>query len=217
MKTARDCSRWREAIRAQVGEGVKGDQTAEVQSHLAGCAECRRYAEELRAAVADLRWLADRPVEPSLGFRARWTREVEAAAQPARLGETAAALGAWWREWLVGNLRPALGVSSLWILALLFWLSAPGTSPAVQNAVARSPVEVARALGADQPLLVWHLWRLDVLSIAPRRAQPPHPRSEAPPAQPAAQVDQGPDMAVAVAAVYLDLTARGDSPASLPV
>ncbi len=82
MKTTQDCSRWREAIRAWVGEGVAGEQTAQIQDHLATCAECRRYAEELRAAAAGLRWLADQPVEPSPGFRARWTRAVEEAARP---------------------------------------------------------------------------------------------------------------------------------------
>ncbi len=217
MKTARDCSRWRETIRAQASEGVTGDQFAQLESHLAACSECRRYAEELRAAAAGLRWLADRPVEPSPRFRARWTRAVEAAAQPASLGETAAALGARWREWLLRNLRPALGVGSIWILALLFRLSAPGVSPAAQTTVARSPVEVARVLGADQPLLVRHLWRLDPLSIVPRRAQPPRPRSEAPPAQPAAQSDYGSDLPTVLAAVHLDATAREDSSGSLPV
>ena len=63
MKTVQDCSHWREAIRAWVGEGAAGEQAARIQSHLAACADCRRYAGELRAAAAGLRWLADRPVD----------------------------------------------------------------------------------------------------------------------------------------------------------
>ena len=217
MKTVQDCSCWREAIRAWVGEGGAGEQTAQIQKHLASCEGCRRYAEELQAAAAGLRWLADRPVAPSPGFRARWTRAVEEAARPADLGEIAAALAAWWRQWLVRNLRPALGMASLWILALLFRLSAPEVSPTPQTTAARSPVEIARALRADQSLLAWRFWRLDPLAPAPRPAQPSYPRSERSPAQPAAQSDPEPDAPATVEVAYPSLIARGDSPAPLPV
>jgi hypothetical protein len=193
MKTGQTCNRWREAIRAWIGEGVAGEQTAQIQDHLATCAECRHYAEELRAAAAGLRWLADQPVEPSPGFRARWTQAVEDTVRPRGSGKTAAALLAWWRELLLRNLRPTLGVASLWILALLFRLSAPDVSPATPDIAARSPVEIVRALRADQRLLAWHFWRWDPLPSAPRPARPPHPRSERLPAQPTVQSEHLPD------------------------
>ena len=74
MKTLQDCSEWREAIRVWVGEGAAGEEAARIESHLAGCGGCRRYAEELRATAAGLRWMADQPVDSSPGFRARWMR-----------------------------------------------------------------------------------------------------------------------------------------------
>ena len=186
MKSVQDCSRTREAIRVRVGEGAVGEPMAQVQDHLATCADCRRYAEELRAAAAGLRWLADRPVEPSPGFRARWTRAVEDPAQPAGLGGTAAALAAWGREWLLRNLRPALGVASLWILALLFRLSAPEVVPPNQTIAARSPVEIYRVLKASEQLLAGAPGQLIVVPVAPRKPHSAQPRSEGRPVAPTA-------------------------------
>jgi len=217
MKTGQTCNRWREAIRAWIGEGVAGEETAQFQDHLATCHECRRYAEDLRAATAGLRWLADQPVEPSSGFRARWTRAVEEAARPTSAGETVTALLDRWRELLMHNRRPALGVSSLWVLALLFRLSAPDVSPATPDTAARSPVEIARALKADQRLLAWHFWRLDPLPSPPRPPQPPRPRSERFPAQPAAQSDPPPDASATVETMFPNLIAHTKSPAPRPV
>ena len=181
-----DCDRWREAIRAWVGEGVAGDQSAQLQHHLAACGDCRRYAQETRAAAAGLRWLADQPVEPSPGFRARWTRAVEGASQPAGFGETATALAAWWRELLLRNLRPALGVASLWILALLFRLSAPEVALSTQATAARSPIEIYQALRLSEQLLAGELGKPLGPSTTPRKPNSTNPRSEGLPPEPTA-------------------------------
>jgi hypothetical protein len=212
-----NCSRWREGIRAWVAEGVAGAETAQIQDHLATCADCHHYAEELRAAAAGLRWLAEQQVDPSPGFRARWTQAVEDAARPRSFGEAPGALLAWWRELLLRNLRPALGVTSLWILALLFRLSTPEVSPATPDIAARSPVEIARALGVDQRLVAWHLWRWDPPPLAPRPPQPPQPRSGRFPTQPAAQSDHLPDAHATVESVFPNLVAQSDSPPLLPL
>jgi hypothetical protein len=181
-----ECDRWREAIRAWVGEGVADDQSAQLQNHLAACGDCRRYAQEMRAAAAGLRWLAEQPVEPSPGFRARWTRAVEEAAEPRGAGEAAAALVGWWREVLLRNLRPALGVASLWILALLFRLSAPEVTPTSQTTAARSPVEIYRALKAPEQLLAGEFGQPSPAPVVPQKPHSARPRSEERPTEPRA-------------------------------
>ncbi len=187
MKTGQDCRFWREAIRVWVGEGATGEQVSRIQSHVAGCGECRRYAEELQAAAGGLRWLAGQQVEPGLGFRARWMRAVEEAAAPRGFAETAVAVAAWWRGWLLQNLRPALGVASLWILALLFRLSAPAIEPATQTTAARSPVEIYRALKTEQQLLAKDVGRTTRGPVAPGNRLPARPRSEGLPTEPTTQ------------------------------
>jgi hypothetical protein len=190
MKTVQDCRGWREAVRVWISEGATGEQVDRIQNHLAGCGECRRYAGELRAAAAGLRWLSERPVEPSPGFRGRWLGAVEEAAQPRGFGETAAALAAWWRDWLLRNLRPALGVGSLWLLALMFRLSAPEVAPTAETVVARSPIEIYRVLKPEQQLLAGELGHAKGIGVAPRNQPPGRPRSEGLPSEPAAQREQ---------------------------
>jgi hypothetical protein len=187
MKTGtQDCGRWREAIRLRICGALEGEEAVQLKTHLAGCAECHLYAEEVQAATDSLRWLGSRDVEPRPGFRARWTRAVEEAARPSGIGETAAALVVWWRGLLLRNLRPALGMAFLWILALLFRFSAPEVAPSAQMTAARSPVEIFRALGADKYLLARQFFGWDAVRVAPRKSESAQPRGEGPPTQPAA-------------------------------
>ena len=207
MKTGtQDCGRGREAIRAWVGEGVASEQAAQIQSHLATCGDCRHYAEELRAAAAGLRWVAARQVEPSPGFRARWTRAVEDAARPSSFGEAAGALVAWWRGLLLRNLRPALGIASLWILALLFRLSAPEVSPAAHTTAARSPIEIFRALKAPEQLLAGELGQPIAAPVAPQKPHSARPRSEGFPTEPTVRQDRELDRGAALAGLLPHLT-----------
>ncbi|HOX58343.1 MAG TPA: zf-HC2 domain-containing protein [Candidatus Paceibacterota bacterium] len=190
MKTVKDCRTWQEAIRSWIGEGATGEEASRIQEHLAGCAECRRYTEELRAAAAGLRWMAERPVEPSPGFRARWMRAVEEAAEPRGFGEIMAAVAGWWRGLLLENLRPALAVSSVWVLILVFRLSAPEVSPTTRTTAARSPAEIRQVLKIQEELLAGELGKPPGFRVVPRSQSPARPRSEGLPAEPAAQKQQ---------------------------
>ena len=212
-----DCRRCREAIRLSVCETLAEEQETQIQSHLAICGDCRRYGEELRAATAGLRWLGSREVEPSPDFQARWTRAVEEAARPSSFGETAAALAAWGRGLLLRNLRPALGVASLWILALVFRLSAPEVAPLAQTTVARSPVEIYRFLAGHEQLLAGQPGRQFPVPVTPRAPSLTHPRSDRLPSQPAARWEHAPVVHVAICELFPDPIADVNSSAVLLV
>ncbi len=131
-------------------------------------------------------------VEPSPGFRARWTRAVEEAARPYDSRQTGAALLGWWRGLLRRNLRPALAVASVWVLVLFFRLSAPGVSLSAQTPMARSPIEIYRALETRERLLATRLGH-EQPTRAPRRGRhPAQPRSEGLPPWPTVQSDDEP-------------------------
>jgi hypothetical protein len=189
-----ECARWREAIRAWVSEDLAGEKGASVQRHVVGCEGCRHYAKELRAAAAGLRRLADQPVAPSPGFRARWMRAVDEAAHPKGLGEAMETLATWWRRLLQPNLRPALGIACLWALALFFRLSTPDVSPATQTVAARSPVEILRALKAGEQLLAEAPGQTLPPLVVPHKPRPSDPRSEGLPTVPTAQGDREPGL-----------------------
>jgi hypothetical protein len=200
-KHAMNCRRCREAIRLSVCESAAGELTTRIQSHLAACPDCRRYEEELLAATAGLRRLGSEDVQPRSGFRARWTRAVEEAARPSGMGATAEALVAWWRGLLLRNLRPALGVASLWFLALFFRLSAPEVPPLTQTTTARSPAEIYRVLGGREQLLAGQSGRQ--LPVPVTRPSPStHPRSDRVPTQPAARLEHAPVVHVAICELF---------------
>ena len=100
-------------------------------------------------------------------------------------------IGAWWRDWLQRNCWPALGVAALWILTLLFRLSAPEAPPLAQTTVARSPDQIFRVLEADQRLMAWHLEKQGTSPAPARQPRAGQPRSEGLPARPAAQSGHG--------------------------
>ena len=211
-----DCCRWREAIRLSVCETVASEQTAGLESHLAACPDCRRYAEELRAATASLRWLGSRDVEPRPGFRARWTRAVEETARPSSFGESAAALVAGWRGLLLRNLRPALGVASVWILALLFKLSTPELPGSTLTATARSPVEIYRVLAVHEQLLAGQPMGQFPVPTTPRTTPLTHPRSDRLPSQPSARWEHEPVVNLAVGELFPNPITHGNTSALLP-
>jgi hypothetical protein len=218
MKTGVEaCSHWREAIRLRVSDALEGKEAARVETHLAACVGCRRYAEELQAATAGLRWLGSRDIEPSAGFRARWTRAVEDAARSSGFGETSAALVAWWRGLLLRNLRPALGVASLWILTLVFRLSAPEVAPSAETTVARSPVEIYRFLSGHELILAERLGRPFPVPATPRTTPSIHPRSDRLPTQPAARWVREPVVNIAVRELFPNAIAHANPSAVLLV
>ena len=216
MKTGQPCRRWCEAIHLRVCGALERQEAARVETHLAGCAECRRYSEELQAATAGLRWLGSRDVEPRPGFRARWTRAVEEAARPSGFGDTVGAWVAWWRGLLLRNLRPALGVASLWILTLLFRLSAPEVAPPTPATTARSPVEIYRVLGGREQLLAGRLERQFPVPVT--RTRPlTHPRSDRLPPQRSARCEHEPVVNLAVSELFPNPIKHGNSLTLLPI
>lgn len=217
MRTrAMDCRRWREAIRLSTCDTPVDEQTARMQSHLAACPDCRHYAEELRSATAGLRWLGSRDVEPRPGFRGRWTRAVEEAARPSSFRETAGALVAWWRGLLLRNLRPALGVASLWILALLFRLSAPEVPGSTHTTAASSPIEIYRVLAVHERLLARQPMGQFPVPATPRTPPLTHPRSDRLPTQPSARWEHEPIVNLAVGE-FLNPIEHGNTSTLLPV
>jgi hypothetical protein len=182
----RTCIQWQEALRLRACGALDGEEAARVESHIADCTACQAYAEALRAATAGLRLMAAQPVEPSPRFRARWTQAVEEA-RPQSLHAIASALAAWWREFVLRNLRPALALAPLWVLALLFWISAPETTAVSQTAAAQSPVRIARALGGQHALLAWRSWKWDSRPVAAPHPSLSHPRTQTSPEQPSAK------------------------------
>jgi hypothetical protein len=180
LRRATECAPYPEGLRPS------RPHIESLQGHLATCEGCRRYAEELQAVAASLRRLANQPVQPSPGLRARWTQAVEDAAAPFSIGEGVTALVTRFAGFLQENLRPALAVGLLWVLTVLFRVSAPNVSTATQTATARSPIEIVRALQESEQLMAEAPRQAGPAVLTPQKAPSTPPRSEGPSGAPSA-------------------------------
>ena len=136
------CQKCREAIELDAIDFA-------AEEHLAGCADCRAYAGQLRAMTDGLRRLSAQPIQPALGFHRRWTMAVETASEPSWAARAAALLSQWsWgmaqrNRWALPTLAP------LWVMILLFKFTAPEVASPPPTTVARSPVDIFRALRSE--------------------------------------------------------------------
>ena len=116
---------------------LAGKERAEVEAHLADCAACRTKLAELRNLTGELELRGKRlpQVEPTVALRRRWQTAVRQSARQEAQPKLAPML-----MWLSGR-RAAWGsLAAIWVLVLVFRLSAPDAPrPAV---VATAPVSL---------------------------------------------------------------------------
>ena len=154
MKTRdRVCRKCREAIEVGAVGALPAEQPLAVEEHLARCVDCRAYSTNLRATARGLRRLSAQPVRPSAGFHRRWTRAVESTRQPGPLWRAFAELPEWSRLALTRNRRVMSALAPVWVLILLFRLTSPDVGKPAHTTLARSPIEIFRALKAMDQML----------------------------------------------------------------
>jgi anti-sigma factor RsiW len=125
------------------------EQRAHTQRHLANCVDCRACSIELRKMTGGLRRLSARPVEPSANFRHRWTTGVERAKKAGTLAQAVAEWMEWGRQIAWRNRRVLSALAPVWVLILVFKLTAPDMGHPASMAMARSPIEIFRAVKAS--------------------------------------------------------------------
>ena len=155
------CRRWRRDI-ALLASGVwPEEERNRVEAHLADCAGCRHYREELDPLAVNLQSLSQSSpdVEPSAALRARWRRAVLAAPQPDLFSGTVEVVLAVGRAFAK---RPAwAGLAAVWLMILFFRVTSPlvaelpstGPSPAPRELyLALCDPAWPRAAAAEEPL-----------------------------------------------------------------
>lgn len=154
------CRKCREAIRLDAAGALPEEPQSASETHLANCVDCQAYSKQLRAVAEGLKHLSGRPVRPSANFRERWTAAVESSGPPGSPAPAVADLieRGWlmvWRNW-----RAWAVLAPVWVLILVFKLTAPDVGKPSTAAMACSPVEVFRTLKAGNGMRT-ALGRLD--------------------------------------------------------
>jgi anti-sigma factor RsiW len=146
----RACRKCREAIRLHLCDGLLAEQQAAMEQHLTECIDCRNYARELRETTEGLQRLSCRSVEPNPNFHARWTMAIQTSDQPAPLARVVAEWIAWSRGMVLQNRRILAALAPVWLLIFMFKVTAPEVSSVPLVTMARSPVEIFRALTSEE-------------------------------------------------------------------
>jgi hypothetical protein len=158
-------------------------EQASIRNHLATCARCRRYYEEIAALNVSLRAWNDnlRPIEATQAFHNRWTRALESQGDPSISAATTLRMG--WSALFAGQRTTWAGLGGLWILGLFFRLTAPDSSVLESHSAPPSPRQVRMALQVQRQFLAeWKQAqdRIDKAVPVDRRPKsaPASPRSD---------------------------------------
>ena len=114
------CASYRESLCLLASGAVPGAKRAEIEAHLAECAACRRYYDEVRNITTPLRnW--EQPfahVEPNQAAVRRWQNAIRAVdkSQPAREYTTVSLLSAFWHDWVRPFRFAWGGMAALWLV-----------------------------------------------------------------------------------------------------
>lgn len=176
MKTRDEtCRKCREAIILDAAGALPAEQRPAFERHLADCVDCRTCSNELRATVEGLRRLSARPVKPSADFHERWTTAIQNAGQPWSLAQAVAEVAEWCRLLVLRNRRALSALAPVWVLILVFKLTAPDVGQPPPMTMARSPIEIYRVLKAGNTMQIAfdRLYR----EPAPAKAPGASPRS----------------------------------------
>jgi len=176
------CGKCRKAIIRDAAGALPAEQRLDMELHLANCVACRACSSELRAVADGLRRLSAQPVNPDPHFRSRWTAAVKKAGRPKSWQRAAADLIEGIRLMVLRNRRTIAGLAPAWALIFLFKLTAPDVVGPAPRTVARSPIEIFRALKAGNNMQVTFA-RMNQDPL-PRKAPAAAPRSSRTTTQP---------------------------------
>src|SRR6266478_1748538 len=100
-------------------------EQARMREHLAHCADCGQYFEEIARVSGELQqWARTEPsLEASAAFRARWTQSIQSAAAPNR--PRLVTLITRWSEWLWPSPLAWGALAAIWVCLLLLQWTTP--------------------------------------------------------------------------------------------
>lgn len=175
------CRHHRQNIALLAAGALPDAEKDQIESHLAGCADCRKYFEEIKAVTAPLaNWADDfAQLQPSQSVQTRWSKAIRDADRPAaiRQPEPAIVFRGWWHDVIWPHRRIWTGLAAVWVMILAGNFSLQGHGHVL---AAKSASQAMTASFTDQQRI---LAELLAGRFGPREAEPqkmfsPGPRTE---------------------------------------
>ncbi|HEY2952508.1 MAG TPA: zf-HC2 domain-containing protein [Verrucomicrobiae bacterium] len=171
------CREHRENVSLLASGALPELERSAVRDHLAHCAACREYCEEIvRLSGEFQQWARTAPpVEVGAAFRIRWMSCVQTADSPTRT--LLAAVISRWAEWLWPSPVAWGGLAAVWIWLIIVQWAAPAQR-AFDHELARSPSSGTVISFAQRQRELSSLLEGLALTPAPSKPDPPRPRSQ---------------------------------------
>lgn len=129
------CRRQRQNLTLLAAGVLPETEKSQISTHLAACADCRTYFDQVKAVTAPLAKLAESlpQLQPSQLAQARWSRAILAAGQPGAVRRPTPAIvfREWWRDVIWPHRRIWAGLAAAWLIILAGNLSLPGHAPSL--------------------------------------------------------------------------------------
>jgi anti-sigma factor RsiW len=176
------CGRHRQSICLLASGALSGPERSRVENHLAACADCRKYCDEIKKMAVPLaNWEGNfRHIEPDQIIRMRWAKAVEAAAEPApvRRPTPIMAIIEWWHDmiWPCRRIWAGLVVGWVVILAVNFSMRDNSQTKAMKSSPP-SP-EMIMAFQQQERLLAELIGPSETHNAEPPKLFLPQPRSQ---------------------------------------
>jgi anti-sigma factor RsiW len=177
------CRRQRQSLCLLAGGMLSEPERSGVERHLAACAGCRKYFEEVQAVATSLSDYVETQadLQPRLGAQARWNQAIRAAGRtpPVRSTAPAGAVAPWWREVIWPWRRVWAGLAVVWLGIFAGNVSLPGPEPALSAKASPRSQEMLMSFRDQQRILAELLPDLVAVQDADRqRPYLPKPRTE---------------------------------------
>jgi anti-sigma factor RsiW len=121
------CGRYRQDICLLASGALLELERSRIEEHLAMCAGCRDYYQEIKTVTVPLANYAENfaHLQPGPATRTRWANEIRQAAgqMPVRRLTPAMAFREWWREVISPCHRFWTGLAAVWVVILVGHLS----------------------------------------------------------------------------------------------
>jgi len=140
------CRRWRRDIALLASGVLPEEERNRVEAHLADCAGCRHYREQLDRVAVNLQSLGQSSpdLEPSAALRTRWRRAVRAEPPADPLSPAVGAALAGVRAFVS---RPVwAGLAAVWLMILFFQVTSPVVAVLPSAGLVPAPRELYLAL-----------------------------------------------------------------------